>query len=166
MNTVRSDFCAAFVGGKLYVIGGMDVEFNGIDTIESYDPATEEWSTEDFKLPVPRLDLACATLGDKVYAVGGIDNECQDGDNACVWLKPKTQWFVTTNTEIDVSSGTVTNKKALPKARGDLGLAPFGDAALLAIGGETVDTTGARTTIGTHDVFMYDAASDIWVRTA
>ena len=156
MTAPRSDFCAGWVGGKMYVVGGLDPEFAPMDSIESFDPITKKWTTEKYILPTGRLDLACAVIGDSLYAVGGIDTP--------TWDAPKKTWFSDSNARINPAKGTVEMLAPLPKARGDLTVAPFANGTLLAVGGETTDLTGTRTMIGTHEVFLYDAAYDIWVR--
>ena len=151
MNTPRSDFCAAWAGDKLYVLGGMTGEGDTpVASIESYTPATKRWTTEKAQLPKATVDLTCVAIGSSIYVVGGVD--------ATSWDDPMTTWFTDAMYEINVASGTVAERAPLPRRRGDLSLARLAPNALLAIGGETTNNAGDRTSIGAHDVYSYDVA--------
>jgi Kelch motif len=155
MSKPRSDFCAAWAGGRLYIIGGMGKDNAVMDSIESFDPATKTWREERFTLPVGTMDIACAVLGDgTIYAVGGVDTKNFDSS-------PLT-WFTAALWKVDVAKGSIEGKTALPRKRGDLVLAPLSDKLLLAVGGETTD--GTRTQIGTHGAWIYSVETDAWVR--
>jgi hypothetical protein len=150
--------------GLFHVIGGMDAEFNPLNSTETYNPKTNKWQTAKYKLPKGRLDHACAVLGGQVYVVGGVDT--QD------WNSPRDTWFTNSVLALDVAAGTLTDRAPLPRRRGDLALAAFpgiaelSQGSLLAIGGETTSGQGkaARTLIASHETWMYVASSNTWVR--
>jgi N-acetylneuraminic acid mutarotase len=70
MPTARNSLGAAFVGGKLYAIGG----WNGgpLTAVEVYDPATDQWST-GAPMPTARNTFGIAEIAGKIYVVGGFD---------------------------------------------------------------------------------------------
>lgn len=62
-----------YASAKLYVIGGTNDGYNGIKTIQIYDPQIDNW-TLGAQMPTARLSLAVAVLNDTVYALGGISS--------------------------------------------------------------------------------------------
>ncbi len=62
-----------FASAKLYVIGGTNDGYNGVKTIQIYDPQTGNW-TLGAQMPTARLGLAVAVLNDTFYALGGISS--------------------------------------------------------------------------------------------
>jgi len=59
----------AVVNGKIYVIGGINV--NGeLDTNEEYNPATDTW-TRKRSMPTRRGAFAIAVYDNKIYCIGG-----------------------------------------------------------------------------------------------
>jgi hypothetical protein len=161
MATPRSDFCTAWTKGKLYVIGGVNVEFVPLDSIEIFDPAAGTWSKAPFKLPAGRVDHACAVLHDRIYVAGGIDTI----ENAASWeVVPISSWFTGGMLRIDVTTGAVEPRAEVPEKRGDMALSMFSENTLLAAGGETFDLDAKRTLIGTHGVWLYTESLDVWVR--
>ena len=61
---------------RLYAVGGRLDCFNGLATVECYNPATNVW-TAVAQMTTAREYHGVATVGGYLYAVGGID----DGDN-------------------------------------------------------------------------------------
>lgn len=53
MSGVRSDHCAAAVGGKVFVAGGFDEAYNTLRTVEVYDSVKDSWAAGP-SLPEPR----------------------------------------------------------------------------------------------------------------
>jgi N-acetylneuraminic acid mutarotase len=78
MPQERYEARAAFLLGRLYVIGGLDVDGNPIADVAVYDPATATWSTGP-SIPHPVSSPGLATLGGQLYVVGGCDNSAQCG---------------------------------------------------------------------------------------
>ena len=68
MPTGRLGPGVAVVNGKIYVIGGMYVDF--LNTNEEYDPATDTW-TRKRSMPTRRIAFATAVYQNKVYCIGG-----------------------------------------------------------------------------------------------
>jgi N-acetylneuraminic acid mutarotase len=72
MQNAREAPGAAFIGGKLYVIGGWGSDGNPVGEVEIYNPASNSWSTGASE-PTPLAGSSIATFDGKVYAVGGCD---------------------------------------------------------------------------------------------
>lgn len=71
---------------KVWVVGGNIVVSNTADensenwgavtnTVDIYDPKTNEWKTSEQQLKVARYGLCVAPLGGKLFAVGGTRND-------------------------------------------------------------------------------------------
>jgi len=76
MPTARNHVAVGVVNGKIYVIGGrLGSGFIGraanTDTVEGYDPATDQWSATLDRMPTPRSALAFGTYKGKIYVAGG-----------------------------------------------------------------------------------------------
>jgi N-acetylneuraminic acid mutarotase len=76
MPTARNHVANGVVNGKIYVIGGrMGNAFIGraanTDTVEGYDPATDQWSATLARMPTPRSALTFGTYKGKIYVAGG-----------------------------------------------------------------------------------------------
>ena len=154
-STPRSDMCAAWVDGKLYVLGGYSEDISILDTIEVYDPATEQWADAGVKLPSGRGDVQCVALGESIYTVGGVTNFDDESD--------AQSWFTNEVVEVDVAAKTAEQRAPLPNlARGDVAVAAVSATSMLVAGGERGQSD--RTLVGLHDTVMYDSVADTWVR--
>jgi N-acetylneuraminic acid mutarotase len=77
MPTARNHAAAGMVNNKIYVIGGrIGAVFitgggRGVDIVEEYDPATDQWGTLKAPMPTARSALASGTYGGKIYVAGG-----------------------------------------------------------------------------------------------
>jgi N-acetylneuraminic acid mutarotase len=74
MPTKRDQAQSGVVNGKLYVLGGVQIATmpptGFLNTVESYDPATDTWETKT-PLTVTRGVGCSATQGNYIYIVGG-----------------------------------------------------------------------------------------------
>lgn len=75
MPTARFEFAIATYQNKIYVIGGIFAESNGVfsgytGVNEVYDPSTDSWETME-PMPTPRARLQANVVGDKIYLIGG-----------------------------------------------------------------------------------------------
>lgn len=61
---------AATVGGRIYLVGGVDGSRRHITSVDAYDPVTDTWS-EVATLPTPREHLAVLAFRSTVCALGG-----------------------------------------------------------------------------------------------
>lgn len=156
MAQPRSDHCAAWLDGKLYVAGGYTPDIGLIDSVEVYDPALETWADAGVALPGGRGDVQCTVLGDKLYLVGGINKP---------WEEPPETWYTTEVVAVDVVAKTAAVVTQLPGvARGDVAITAVSPSTMIVAGGEIY--AGGRTQVGTHQVYLYDAQADSWVRCA
>lgn len=73
LNTARSYVSAVTLGGRIYVIGGLDTGPSALATCEVYDPDTDSWSFIA-SLNSPRYDGYATVLGGLIYIVGGTSN--------------------------------------------------------------------------------------------
>lgn len=65
---------AAFLGSRVYVIGGSDIDYVPHNQVEAYNIATSKWSIQ-VPMSTARGYLAAATVGTHVYAIGGYNNQ-------------------------------------------------------------------------------------------
>lgn len=64
---------AISLNGKLFIIGGLSVDYEISSSIHVFDSATSSWSSYD-SLPKPLCAMSVCTLNDMIYITGGIDN--------------------------------------------------------------------------------------------
>ena len=69
MNTIRSEFGAAAVNGKIYAIGGKS-SGNAISSVEEYNPDTNTWTAKN-NMPSARRGFGTAVVNNKIYVIGG-----------------------------------------------------------------------------------------------
>jgi N-acetylneuraminic acid mutarotase len=141
---------AAASNGKLYAIGGLTQVFPAghtppvfLQTVEEYDPQTDNWTT---KTPMPtarNAPVAMATNG-RLYVVGG------DGGGPD---------FTATVEEYDPATDKWVTKRPLPAARGGLALAAASNGKLYAVGGGFAGHADGK-------VEEYDPATDTWTTKA
>lgn len=74
LNEFRRNHESIKVGGVMYAIGGTDGT-NFLDTMETYNPLNDEWTTSPHTLNIPRGNFGLTKGHDgKIYAIGGNDN--------------------------------------------------------------------------------------------
>jgi N-acetylneuraminic acid mutarotase len=77
MPTARNHAAIGMVDNKIYVIGGrVGAVFitgggRGVDLVEEYDPATDQWGRLQASMPTARSALAWGVHGGKIYVAGG-----------------------------------------------------------------------------------------------
>jgi N-acetylneuraminic acid mutarotase len=150
MRFARSEFQAAAVNGKIYMIGGGYTQMrdgkpfenitNG-DT-EEYDPASDTWRV---RTPMPEggTHNSIAVLDGKVYIVGGFAGRQHTLPTASVY-------------SYDPASDTWRKLAPLSGPRAAISLTAV-DGKVHAFGGRVM---GEDMTIATHDV--YDPKTDKW----
>jgi hypothetical protein len=82
LNIDRSFPAIASTSSKIYVFGGLNIDERlgvntWLDTVEEYDPATNQWQllqAPEQRMPTPR-HCACAVTGSngRIYVIGGLD---------------------------------------------------------------------------------------------
>jgi N-acetylneuraminic acid mutarotase len=68
----------------LYVIGGTNDGYNGVNTTQIYDPQTNNWILGAPML-ISRLELAVAVLNDTLYAIGGLSRSGPENNIGAVY---------------------------------------------------------------------------------
>lgn len=79
------------LGGKIYVIGGLDHDWMSLKSCERYNPLANKWELID-SLKVARWSLGIAVLEDKLYAIGGNHNIEQYADSVEVYDQEQNKW--------------------------------------------------------------------------
>lgn len=72
MPTPRGALSTCVVDGKIYAIGGYPrANVEGLQTVEVYEPSTNEW-TARAPMPTGRRALSASVVNGKIYAIGGM----------------------------------------------------------------------------------------------
>jgi hypothetical protein len=97
MPNERVFHCAAAVGGKIYVFGGVrgGWQVNTVDVtdVDVYDPATDTWANKE-RMRAPRGMAVAAVVNGRVYVFGGIvgDLSGSPGNTADVYDPATDSW--------------------------------------------------------------------------
>ncbi len=96
MPTPRDHLAAGVVDGRLYAVGGRDVDADlPMDLLEIYDPTTGGWTT-GAPLPTARGGLAAAVLDGRLYTFGGEGNALDPSGvfpQTEVYLPARDAWY-------------------------------------------------------------------------
>ncbi len=149
MSNPRSNFGIAVVGNLIYVLGGFnDQTGQYINTVEQYNPATNQWISMSAKMPTPRSGIASAVVDGKIYTIGGYGYKDQSD-------------VILGNTEVyDTTLNTWSTKASLKNPRADLGAAVINGKIYAAGGVGFNSSTLSVETLG--DLEEYDTTNDIW----
>lgn len=92
MHTNRTEITTALLNGKIFVIGGADyTEEGAVDTVEIYDPTSNEWSV-GAALPF-ELDHAPSIVYDgKIYVIGGFLKDKITTDKLLIYDPEANEW--------------------------------------------------------------------------
>jgi len=132
---------AEAVGGKLYLIGGLDGGAEG--RVQIFDPATNAWSV-GANMPWTGGSISTAVIGGKIYAAGGI----------------VTAGFTVANCAVyDPATNAWTSKAAMPDQGRNHAAAGTDGSKLYVFGGRR---GGNFQTNGYDSVMVYDPATDAW----
>ncbi|MCX5786277.1 MAG: fibronectin type III domain-containing protein [Elusimicrobia bacterium] len=185
MSAARHGLAGGAIGGKLYVVGGLNVT-GYLNTNEEYDPVANTWLPKA-AMPTPREILTAGVIGGKLYMVGGNNgtpmNTNEEYDPAAnTWstkaVMPTARKFLTagvingklyvvggtngswlnTNEEYDPAANTWATKAAMPTARGTFASGVI-SGKLYAVGG----TNGSANLNKNEE---YDPPNDTWVTKA
>lgn len=151
----RSDHCAAFINGKLYLVGGYDPSYNILNSTEVFDPATGLFSSTAIPaLPEPRGDVGCNAVGSTLFVHGGYYDPTGQFGGGMHW---NTTWAI----DVSAANPKWVRKADMNWARGDHAFAVLSNGRLLVIGGENdPETINDKTPI--RSVEMYNIADDVW----
>jgi N-acetylneuraminic acid mutarotase len=68
--TARWGAAAGVIDGKLYIAGGMGIDYSVLSAMEMYDPATNTWAARA-KMLTPRAGTGAAVVGGMLHVLGG-----------------------------------------------------------------------------------------------
>lgn len=149
MPEPRYRHAAVEIYGKLYIVGGRDVEDNLVAAINVYDPTTDNWS-ELRTLPESAQvsDNAALTYEGKLYVLGGY-NKDYDAQGSLI--------------EIDLQTTGIISKQDMITPRGDANAVSyeFADGKVIAyiMGGFT---SANNFCAPLADAEQYDFITDTW----
>jgi len=139
MPEARAFFGFGVIGGKLYVLGGVDRSYTPTNTIFVYDIVNNSWSTLTVTLPKKIAYCGYSTLGSEIYVIGGIDEEGN--------ILKDVYSFNTAN-------NTVSTKASLNIARQNHACAVLQDK-IYCFGGD-------NGTYNLRSIEVYDPSTDTW----
>lgn len=145
----RNGFSVVASGGKLLVLGGLNVNGNYTSVVEGYDPTTQTWSTlADW--PKPRAAWFTAVGDGLVCAVGGfLGADVLHGTNQIECY--------------DVATDTWSSRAPVPDTKDTFWPATL-DGKLYVVGGTQNTSKDAFHPVDTASV--YDPTSDTWTSLA
>lgn len=132
---------AAFVGGRMHLLGGVTNSVAASTQHWIYDPGTASWSAGP-PLPNPASGSAIVSTSGKIYLMGGIDGPGAYAAHNQIYDDATETW----------SAGAAVPGPRITWAAGWL------DDRVLAVGGEA----SGNTTL--DELLSYDPASDVWIR--
>lgn len=136
---------AAAYEGKLYVVGGFDVDRNPTGKLYIYDPMTRNWK-EGKPMPTPRGASSGGFINGLLYVVGGMKNH--EGD--------KDEGPLTANEAYDPHTDMWTKKSPMPTPRHHHEAVIY-DNKMYVLGGRM---TGLQSNLNSNEV--YDPVHDSW----
>lgn len=135
----RQEVGVAEVAGRIYVVGGFDSNTQSVNTVERYDPTSDQWEAV---LPIPATNpinhVGAASVNGRLYVVGGLRQNFTG-----------VNWVFC----YDPDSNSWSNKADMPTERGAMGVAVI-EGLIYAAGG--YPTARGR------DFAKYDPESDEW----
>ena len=148
----RYRYASAVVGDKIYIIGGLTADDNGmLKTTLIYDINANSWSTGP-NMATGRSDTCAAVVGSKIYVVAGYASGFEALDSVEVL-------------DTAAASPAWATAPKLPAKRGDITCASSGGKAY-AIGGY-YDPAGAWSNTAFHDtMFELTPGAAAWVEKA
>jgi N-acetylneuraminic acid mutarotase len=146
MPTARGGASAQAVGSVIYVVGGMSGTGSSLSTVESYNPATNTWTSRP-AMTTRRDNPMTGVVSGKLYVFGGRTREA-DGTT--------TNGTLNTSEMFDPAVGTWVARATMPTGR-RTGVAGVINGRILVMGGEITATGG--TFVANEE---YDPATNTW----
>ncbi|XP_028304001.1 kelch domain-containing protein 8A isoform X2 [Gouania willdenowi] len=72
MKTMRADFAAAFLRGRMVVAGGLGHEPSALDTVEAFHPQRKKWE-KLAPMNFPRCSASSIVIRERLLVVGGVN---------------------------------------------------------------------------------------------
>lgn len=139
---------AVELNGKVYVIGGLDMNTNATNKMFVYDPATNTWDDTKAPMSIPRNGHTANSVGGKIYVIGGFESAQGNAVNHMEAYDPNTDTWETLRT--------------LPQKTGAHASAVV-NGKIYIVGGEPSEPPGGITYDNT---FVYDPQTDSWTELA
>jgi N-acetylneuraminic acid mutarotase len=142
MQYAREAPQAAFINGKLYVVGGWDNSGTPVSYMEIYNPDSGTWSF-GASIPTAYAAASVAVLNGKMYVIGGCDSLTCGHTGVQVYDPASNSWSTAASYPEPTSwegCGAITGQ-------------------VYCAGGTVASLTGETTT---KDAYVYDPASDAW----
>jgi hypothetical protein len=148
-------------GGKLYVFGGLGLDWKAMGMVMEYNPDTDRW-TRKRDMPQYLHHVALAEAGGRIYMFGGFT---LPEKGKAMWVPVNQAW------EYDPKADKWKALPPLPVARGSAN-ALHVNGRIHVVGGATLPPGTQEewvhpsriVAVGTHDV--YDLASNTWTKAA
>ena len=135
----RQEVGVAALEGMIYVIGGFDTRGQSVNTVERYDPETDQWeSVDDLPSPDPLNHAGVAVVDGRLFVVGGLRQRFSAVDTLFRYDPATEQW---------------SEAAPLPAARGAMGVAVLGGLIYVA---------GGLPALRSADFASYDPKTDQW----
>lgn len=149
------------VGGKLYVFGGLGLDWKAMKMVMEYDPATDKW-TRKGDMPHGLHHVALAEAKGRIYMFGGFT---LPEKGKPTWVPVNQSW------EYDPKTDTWQALAPLPVARGSAN-AIYMNGHIHVIGGATLPVglkeewihPSRNIAVGTHEI--YDLSNNNWTKAA
>ena len=144
-----SNFGAAVLNGKIYVIGGrLGSAFiftaSKTNVVEEYDPATDQWGLVRARMPTERSGGAWGVYNGRIYVAGG---EHQDGHLMAAFRALEAY---------DPATNSWSELPMMPMPRHGLAGAVVGHRLHLASGDiQSAGITGMHVVTDAHDIFEF-----------
>lgn len=151
MPTARSGAGYAVVNGIIYIFGGYTGNLytytggSAVNTVESYDPATDKWTTRT-SMPAALCAPAVASYNGDIYLFGGLTNSVTSVANVYAYNPLDDTWTAKTNMDRNIHSATAVTY----------------NSKIYLIGGRGKDTISSS--ISTYQTLrVYNPIDDTWV---
>lgn len=136
----RQETAVVALGGRIYVIGGFDLNQAVVATVEAWDPVGDRWSAVA-SLPMPTHHVNAAAVGNLLYVLGG--------------LRTSAFTAVGDSWAYDPATDHWSARAAMPAGtqRG---------AAMVGVVGGRIYVAGGFRGAAVADFSSYDTSSDTW----
>jgi N-acetylneuraminic acid mutarotase len=118
MSTPREEISGVFLNGRIYIIGGSEDKNKITDTVDFYDPNTDEWHSVA-SLPAKRDHIGASAYDNKIFVVGGFDVDDITTNQLLIYDSQTNKW---------------KDGAPMPTSRGAL-IAEFINGILYVVGG-------------------------------
>lgn len=159
LPTWRIGPAAAAVKGKIYLIGGYDIQENlggrapALSTVDVYDTQTNTWHTAA-NMPTPRVAAPTAVFSNEIYVFGGFD---RNGPRGAFRYKNNVEMY-------DTATDTWVKKRNMPTLRDNFATTVV-NGKIYVIGGRVHDKRLDEPVV-TGLVEIYDPLTNRWEKGA